>query len=176
MGTKTLLLFVTVAIATFAHPADAATIKYDHAYQGGSSWQTTFTVINDGSLPSLEEFTIYFGYGTYDSLSLVDAPAGWDALVVQPDPGIPDGGFFDALSLTGGLPNGQAAWNFTVAYHYFGFDPPGSQSFTVIDPVTFATLEAGRTSPSTVPLPASLPLLFGSLLWLGRLRRKEKRV
>lgn len=149
--------------------AHAVLIEYSVTGLGGSSYQYDYSVIND-DLPVVEEFTIFFDVGLYESLSSPAAPATWDPLVIQPDPGLPDDGFYDALALGAPIGLGETLGGFSVVFDWLGAGTPGEQSFDIVDPFTFATLASGVTTPassSSVPTPGAFVLM---LVALGLLR------
>ena len=158
---------------TSATPALAAAVTYQATALGGDAWRYDYTVKNDGSPASIDEFTIFFELGLYADLAVAASPAGWDALVVQPDAGLPADGFFDALALGAGLLSGEEAL-FSVTFTYSGPGVPGAQSFDVVDPLTFAVIESGRsTAAAVVPEPGTTWLLLaavGALLTCRRYR------
>ena len=119
-----------------AAPAHAAAVTYQATALGGDAWRYDYTVKNDGSPASIDEFTIFFELGLYADLAVAASPAGWDAQVVQPDPNIPADGFFDALALGAGLLSGEEAL-FSVTFTYSGPGAPFFQSFDVVYPITF---------------------------------------
>jgi hypothetical protein len=158
---------------TSAAPALAAAVTYQATALGGDAWRYDYVVKNDGSPASIDEFTIFFELGLYADLAVAASPAGWDAQVVQPDSNIPADGFFDALALGAGLLSGEEAL-FSVTFTYSGPGTPGTQSFDVVDPLTFNVIESGRTAAAAVvPEPGTAWLLLaavGALLICRRYR------
>jgi len=144
-----------------ANSAAAATITYTTTDQGGGSWRYDYVVVNGPAASPIEEFTVQFVLGTYANLTVAASPASWDSLVVQPDAGIPDNGFFDSLALAAGIAPGASLGGFAVTFDYLGAGVPGAQAFDVVDPDTFAILSSGTTTP--VPAPASAWLLATAL-------------
>src|SRR5690606_36000186 len=109
------------------------------------------------------EFTIQFQLGSSANLLVAESPAGWDSLVVQPDAGLPDDGFFDALALGAGIVSGAGLGGFAVSFDYLGAGTPGPQAFDIVDPGTFATLASGTTTATAVPAPPAGWLLATAL-------------
>lgn len=62
----------------------AAVVTAQFTPQGGDIWAAKFTVHNDGTLPSIRGFTIYFPESAFSTPSLANAPITWDTIVVQP--------------------------------------------------------------------------------------------
>jgi hypothetical protein len=154
----------------------AATVTYDTALISGNTWKNTYSITNDTLGADIEEITIFFTVGLYENLIASTTPAGWDPLVIDPDPFIPDDGFYDAcaappgdfcFTLSGIIP-GATLSGFSVIFDYLGAGTPGSQSFDIVNPNTFAVLESGATtsstSPSTVPIPPAFWLFVSGLL------------
>jgi len=167
-------LVASFALLMATQIAFATTITYDVNNISGTTWTYDFEVFNDSLSSGLEEFTVFFEVNAYQNLSVVATPSGWDPLAIQPDPTLPDDGFFDALALTaGGLVPGDSLGGFIVQFDFLGIGTPGSQAFDVVDPVTFATLDSGFTQAAVVPVPAAV-WLFGSglVMFSGALRRR----
>jgi hypothetical protein len=144
----------------FSASSSAVTIVYEPTPAGGTRWTYAYYVSNDTLEDPLREFTVYFELGTYANLATAGAPPGWDPLVAQPDPDLPDDGFYDALAPEGGIPpDGFAV--FSVAFDYLGPGTPGPQRFDVVDPVTLATIATGTTTP--IPLPGTAGLLAAGI-------------
>jgi hypothetical protein len=140
---------------------------------GGGSFEYEYSVTNDTLAVDIEEFTIFFEVGLYENLSATSTPADWDPLVIQPDTAIPDDGFYDALALVSGISPSDTLGGFGVSFDWLGSGTPGAQFFEVVDPITFAALDSGTTTP--VPEPATLLLLGSGLVSLACFRKRVKR-
>ncbi len=154
--------------------ASATVISFDATNIAGNTWEYSYTVENDSLAVDIEEFTIFFDLGIYENLVIGTAPAGWDPLAIQPDPLLPDDGFYDALALGVGIASGASLGGFTVQFDFLGAGAPGSQFFNILDPFTFDLLDSGETVPAPgvgVPAPGALLLLAIGLLGLSRKRR-----
>jgi hypothetical protein len=149
---------------------------------GGGAWRYDYELVNDTLGTPVDEFTIYFDRALFGNLRDLAGPEGWDLLAAQPDPALPDDGFFDGLALGAALAPGATLGTFSVTFDYFGFDAPGSQRFEFIDSATFTVLGGGVTSsrtPSTsVPEPSSFALALPPLAWvlIGAMRRRRRAV
>ena len=159
--------FIVAARASFAAPAS---IQYDVTDLGGGRWQYTYEVMNNTLAAPVEEFTIWFEYLLYDSLSVEtpDPPAtDWDEQVIQPDPFLSDDGFYDALTLGEGIAAGGAVVGSAVSFDWLGVEEPGAQLFEIVDPDSFQTLYSGMT----VPEPSTLCLIGAGLVVYRRRHR-----
>ncbi len=161
-------IFLGAIIAVFFSAAASAGLMTEIIYEvsplDSGRWQYTYDVHNISLTEQIKEFTIWFDYGLYDNLAVEtpDPPAGdWDEIVVQREPLLQDDGFYDALALSYGIPEGQTVSGFSVSFDWLGDAVmPGSQFYKIIDPVTFKTIDSGYT----IPEPATLLLLgLGSL-------------
>lgn len=160
---RRVVFIIPVLVCLFAGPvlADPDTqIRYDIADLGLGRWQYTYEVSNISLFPEpIEEFTIWFGVGSYDNLTIatLDPPASnWDEIVWQPEPFLGDDGGYDALATGLSINVGESVTGFSVSFDWLGTGSPGSQFYEIINPTTFETIGSGYT----VPEPATL-LLFG---------------
>ena len=165
----TLLVLLLLFCISQVH---ASTIPYTVSSLGGNTWEYTYSVQNDTLSFPIEEFTVFFALGLFENLAVTDSPANWDSIVIEPDADLPDDGFFDSLALVAGIPIGGGLGGFAVSFNYLGGGTPGSQSFDIVDPVTFVVLDSGTT---VVPIPATLWMFGAALGLLGGLRRFSSR-
>jgi hypothetical protein len=140
-----LVAAMAVSGALLPAAADAALIQYELTSLGGNRWEYAYTVTNDTLGAPLEEFTIFFDVALYENLAVTASPAGWSSLVVEPDPLLPDDGFFDALGTAGGITPAGVVSGFRVAFDFLGVGAPDQQPYHVVDPITFAVPESGVT-------------------------------
>ncbi len=152
-------------------PADEMVdITFEAADLGGGRWEYTYDVTNHALTIKIEEFTLWFDFGSYEDLTVTTPtpPAGnWDELVVQPEPLLSEDGFYDALVLdeADGIDTGETVEGFSVSFDWLGLGAPGPQSFEIIDPDTFEAIHTGTTTPE----PAALVLLLlGSIVAMRR--------
>jgi hypothetical protein len=170
MSTRPFLCFCAILVSTtLAWASDPTQISYTTTPLGGARWQYDYSIANENFSPAVKEVTIRFDMGQYQNLAVAEAPAGWNAIVWQPDPFLNDAGAYDALHSGAGIAMGDVVGGFSVRFDWLGTGSPASQYYEVVDPVTFATLASGWT----VPEPATLGILaIGSLLLArGRTRR-----
>ena len=89
----------------------------------GTGGTYEWTVINN-SLAVVEEFSIFFDFMVFSTLSNPKAPMGWDPLVLPPDPLLPEDGLFDALADPGpGIAQGQSLGGFSVDFTFVNAVP-----------------------------------------------------
>ena len=172
-----MMRIISIVLAAFIvclSSAHAAVVSYTLTSLGGSDWSAEFSVTNDTLGAPIEEFTIFFPVGDYENISIAGSPSDWDGLAIDPDPGIPDNGFADWLALGSPLGVGETLSGFVATFTYLGSLEPGDFFFTVIDPVTFATLESGVAAladvPTEIPLPGAMWLFVAGLFGLLRLK------
>jgi hypothetical protein len=148
---RCLALIVLVSLAAAQQLwAVPVTVEYEAASLGGAQWSYTYTVINDSLPAPIREITVWFDHSLCRNLQVVTpVPPGadWDELVIQPDFVLQDDGFYDALSLSGGIATGWQVAGFAVEFEWLGADQPGLQVFQIVDPTTFETIYEGFTVP-----------------------------
>lgn len=160
-----------------AIPAHATIVTFDVANVAGNAFEYTYTVENNTLSVDLEELTIFFDVALFTNLSSPGAPAGWDPIAIQPDPGLPADGFYDALALVAGIAPGGSLGGFSVRAEFRGTGTPGAQPFDIVDPITFALLDSGLTARSaTVAVPelASIGIMMLGLLAIAAVARRRR--
>ena len=162
-GVVCLSLFAKIALGGLS-----TEIWYETTDLGSGRWEYTYDVINKSLIEEIEEFTIWFGIGSYDNLAIetLDPPASnWDEVVWDPEPFLGDDGGYDALAKNLNIGVGEHVYGFSVSFDWLSVGEPGSQFYEIIDPVTFETIDSGWT----VPEPTTIVLLgLGSLSLLRR--------
>ena len=176
-----LLLFLAAILTLSSVTARAGTITYQatdltDTTPGEDLWQYHYVL--SGFTFSLDfGFDIFFplsdGFLVGDIKNTPPPNADWDTLALQPDPGLPADGLYDALALVN---NASLADAFVVDFIWHGTGTPGTQRFEIFDD-TFTIIDEGRTIPAggtPVPEPTTtLLFLSGAVLLWGctRFRR-----
>lgn len=172
---KTLL--VTTALSCVCALSQATVVNGDFTNVGGIAWTVDIKVTNDGTLPLVGDFTVYFDYGSASNLVLVSSPATWDTLVLQPDDGLASAGYLDSLPLDAGnkLSSGQAISGYRVQFDWSAAVAPNSFVYTINDD-SFNALESGTTTATSAPIPepASYALLAFGLLGISAFAQSRR--
>ena len=179
-----LLCAAIVAAVCAAGPlatADAATITFvatdlADVLPGEDLWRYEYVVSGFDFLEN-QGFSIEFDDSLYSDLEDPPPPVSpdWDIISLQPDPGVPAPGLYDALALTDHASLGQT---FGLTFVWLGgaAQVPGAQPFTISQfdaaGALLGVLDSGSTA--AVPEPSTM-LLLGSALALSRLRRRRNR-
>lgn len=173
----TISFVVFQLLGAFAH---ATTIDYSVTHVTGNQWRYDYSVDNDTLLVPITDFTIFFDRNIYSNLIVNTSPVDWDALVVQPDLGIPADGFFDAIALSlplvpaGILPGGTVS-GFSVLFDFQGSGTPGRQAFDIVDQ-RFNAIDSGFTGkPTIVSEPEGMGLMIVGLVLIGQFIRRPSR-
>jgi hypothetical protein len=161
----------------------AGIIQYDIYSLGGSSYRYDYSV-SGFSFQANQLLDIRFDPSLYSTLSKEVAPAGFVAILLQPNNPPGDSGDYKALAL---VDNPALAGLFSVEWVYLGSGTPGSQPFFVdqYDDRGFFqyTTTAGMTTAnvlhaSEAPEPLSFPLVGAALtsgwLWMVRPWRRSR--
>jgi len=153
--------------------ARAAVLWVDYRQVAPVQWDVEFRLANNGSLPAVTGFTVYFPHTEFQAMSLSASPAAWDSLVIQPDMVLQSPGFLDSVLLNPAQPllPGQSQGGFVARLEYLGAAPPPMLTFEIVD-LEFNVLFSGTTS--LVPEPTTATILALGLVALGvRLRRRK---
>lgn len=166
------LFVATLGIST----AQASSLEYSLTALGVNEWRYDYTLKVDAIDPSFDELTVYFDLPKVSSITSFLTPAGWDGIFVQPDPLIPDGGYIDALSLSGPVAAGSTLPGFSVTFSYISGEIPGAQRFELLNSNLFQTVSSGVTIAASVPEPESYAMLLAglSVLAFGHRLRSRK--
>lgn len=183
MNLKKFLLTMSIGSAAlgfsmcFAPLAVAAGIQYSLSSLGGDSWRYDYTLNNSGPSLSFDELTIFFDLPGVVSIDSFAVPVGWDPITVQADPGIPDGGFVDAVHSAGLLAAGSFS-GFSAAFHYAPGMTPGAQTFQLISSAAFDIIKTDLTTKvpvvNAVPEPSTYALMISGLGLMGWAARRRR--
>jgi hypothetical protein len=154
LRTGGLVLGAWLAGLAVAAPGNAVVVTYE-AFDIPDAgpldvWSYRYTV-SGRTFAKDEGLSVLFDVGSYRNLGSPppQVNADWDAIVLQPDPLLPDPGRYDAHALVDGP---SLADDFGVLFAWLGAGVPGSQPIEIYGP-GFEILETGETVP--VPEPAS---------------------
>jgi len=111
---------LAVAALLAGSSAYATTVYGDFANIGANKWTGSFVVVNDGSLAELSNFTVYFDQAYANNLVLLQSPATWDTIVIEPDLPLSSNGFLDglAIALADVLKPGERIGEFSVGFDW----------------------------------------------------------
>jgi hypothetical protein len=79
-GLRLLILLGLPLVAAEVHAA----ISYSLSDPGSGNWQYSYAATNDTVNVPIEEFSIHFPFGKYDSLAIATASPNWSILTIQP--------------------------------------------------------------------------------------------
>ena len=167
LRTVALLLLPLLPIAS---PAAALEILFEtedlvDEAPGEDLWRYRYTV-GSQVFETGQGFSILFQPDSFASLAPPPAPsAEWDAIVIQPDPLLPDFGLYDALALVDAP---DTSVSFAVDFVWKGAGSPGAQPF-VLYAADFTSLASGTTV--LVPEAHTALLLAAGLAGLCARRR-----
>jgi hypothetical protein len=166
-------LLLAAALAPWAAPAGAVTVRFaaedlPEAPAAPDRWRYVYTL---DAFPHLAGygFIVYFDSALYGAIAtpLPAAPAGWNAVAVQPDPLAFDG-FYDAEAA---IDMPSVSGSFAVEFTWLGAGAPGPQPFELREPgPLYAAIEEGFTVPEPGER-AALAAALGGLAFVGRRRR-----
>jgi hypothetical protein len=156
---RTLMLPMAILLCVTLLKVGAGEITYkatdlSNVVPGEDLWQYEYRV-NAFSFGVNQGFTIFFKVGDFQDLQSPPPPvnADWDVTTIQPDPLLPDDGFYDGLSLSAS--GASLADPFVLDFVWKGSGIPASQPYDIYDlGPPFAVLTSGFTVPATaVPEP-----------------------
>ncbi len=139
--------------------AQAIIVQHELTQGAGNHWTVKFDITNDGSLPEVSNFTVYFDWAYASNLQLLASPGTWDTIVIEPDTALSSDGFVDALVLdpVDALLTSQSLGGFELEFDWAAAASPASFQFTVNDPDTLEVLESGSSirAAHSIPEPAT---------------------
>jgi hypothetical protein len=167
---------LAVAALLAGSSAYATTVYGDFANIGANKWTGSFVVVNDGSLAELSNFTVYFDQAYANNLVLLQSPATWDTIVIEPDLPLSSNGFLDglAIALADVLKPGERIGEFSVGFDWNSANgAPKSFAYAIYNNGP-TLLESGSTTPSAaVPEPSQWLLAAAGLGVVGSLKRRR---
>ena len=172
-------IFLLLLGSVVAGTTHATLITHEFTNLVGNTWQAEYVVANDTLAVAIEEITIWYELGVYENIVAVGAPPDWDPLAVQPDPLLPDDGFYDALALGAPLAAGSSLGGFVVQFDLIGATAPDSQFYEVFwngffDSDSGFTVPA-QSGPGPIAMPEPGSLWLAALGSLGLVRRRLAR-
>lgn len=177
---------VAALLASTLSVAGPVTIDYDLTALGAPGrYEYRYTITNVSLVAPLSWFSVDFDTALYDESSLLITSAGlgdWSEQILGSVLANP--AQYDAFKGVGaGLAIGDTETGFTVEFTWLGAGTPGSQAFTVYDPVTFNVLDTGVTTavgvpppppPPGLPEPSSVALVLLALCGAATARRHAR--
>ena len=163
------------AVAGAAPIITYSAIDLPDVVAGDDLWRYDYSV-SGYSFAKDEGFEVFFSPSLYSDLDASSPHPDWDVLAIQPDPVLPDVGFYSAIA---NIANPSLVPTFSVTFVWLGPGVPGAQLFTVTlyDPAHDVILEStgrGRTSiPGGAPEPATLILIGCGAGYIGYRRRQR---
>jgi hypothetical protein len=172
---KTLGICISMIFLAFQANADTV-VSYNLSVLGGSEYQYTYSVFNDGSLGpnvSIGLFDVLFSPALYQSGSLVivtpsPLSSQWDQNILASVGTNP--AEYDVFALSGGIPSGQTVSGFAVQFQWIGPglpSLPGAQPFTISDPISLKVIQSGETTPASASGSAPEPAAFWMIAMMG---------
>jgi hypothetical protein len=162
-----------VLLALFSvGPARAVNVHYEVQSLGGTRWLYTYQ-LDRFPYATGYGFSVFFDPDLYAAISTAAPAPGpdWNALVVQPDPGLGSEGFYDAEAL---FDDSTQFALFRVSFDWLGGGSPGDQPYEVREPSpSFGVVESGTTiapEPALLAQHAVTALSIAALATRGRSR------
>ena len=183
MFKSTVMSVVMVTVSMFCLNANAVIIDYTATHSTGNTYSLTYSITNDDFSAGISELTVYYDYTIFSNISATQSLGGWEPLLaIQPDSGLPDDGFVDALTF--GLPvaaGDPRIDNFmTVNVDCTVCNFADGQYFEVYDlnwdnfRSGTTTLTADTQDPTSVPEPTTASLFLLGLAGLMGYRKIAK--
>jgi hypothetical protein len=133
--------------------AQAIIIESQLSDLGANRFELHYSLTNDELASGIEGFTIYFDIAIFSNLEITSSVVGWDEIVFQPDPFLPDDGLYDALATGAGIALGETLGGFAVAFDLLPGAQLAAQVFDIYDPFDFNILSSGTISQLVPSLP-----------------------
>ena len=136
-----------------------------------SYYEFQYNITND-TTDAIDGITLYFDYGLFQNISLVNIPANWDFFADDPFSlgGFEESGIVDGFAISAPLAMGQELTSLVVSFEWLGSTDIASyaQSYEIYDAATFNYVGEGSValSVSQVPEPSTIVIFALAIILL----------